>query len=207
MPRKKLIRQNKFPYHVTTRTNNKDWFCIPIYEVWDLCKESLIYAQKNRMTNIHCFVLMSNHYHLLLSTPNEDIDQFMMYFNAKLSRLISKRSGVVNHKFSNRYSWSIVDDRNYLINVYRYIYQNPVRAKVVDSCSSYPYSSLHFTRYEAKLLSYKPHFNYFDSKAWFEKRFGDEFEKTIRHALRRDYFRPKNNLSKYHQKILEDQRS
>ena len=108
MPKKKLIRQGDFPYHVTTRNNNRDWFSIPMNEVWHICKESLIYAQEKEKVQINCFVLMSNHYHLLLTTPDENIDRFMMHFNWRISYLISLRTSRINHKFSNRYKWSIV---------------------------------------------------------------------------------------------------
>ncbi len=170
MPRRKLIRQNIFPYHVVTRTNNKDWFRIPLCDVWDICKESLHYSQAKRPAVINCFVLMSNHYHLLITTPNEDIDEFMQFFNLRLSRLISIKSGAINQKFSNRYKWSIVDKENYLMNVYRYIYQNPVRAKITLTCDSYPYSSLKFSGFEAKLFNYKPHLKYATDKDWIEEK-------------------------------------
>jgi putative transposase len=46
MPRKKLIYTDQFPYHVTARSNNKEWFYLPISEVWNiftskLCEASL----------------------------------------------------------------------------------------------------------------------------------------------------------------------
>lgn len=204
MPRRKLVRQNQFPYHVTTRTNNKDWFSIPIYEVWDICKFALIRAQNANPVIVHCFVLMGNHYHLLITTPESDIDKFMFYFNKGLSDLINKRSGVINHKFSNRYSWSIVDKKNYLFNVYRYIYQNPVRAKITKDCFSYPYSSLHFTRFEAKLLKHKAHYNYAQEKTMFEKRFGSEFDNLIRYALNKRKFKVREKITVHYEKILNE---
>jgi putative transposase len=129
MARRKLIRQSDFPYHINTRTNNKTWFNIPIFEVWDSCKESLVYAQSKKSAVIHCFVLMGNHYHVLITTPDNNIDEFMMFFNMKLSKLINQKSRVINHKFSNRYKWSIIDNEGYLLNAYRYIYQNSLNKR------------------------------------------------------------------------------
>lgn len=204
MAKRKLIRQSSFPYHVVTRTNNKTWFKIPMCEVWDICKESLIYAQAKESVELNSFVLMSNHYHMLITTPEENIDRFMMHFNWKLSNLISKFSGVINQKFSNRYRWTIVDNQNYLQNVYRYIYQNPVRANITKNCWSYPYSSLHFSRFEAKKFNYKPHFNYLNSKSWFEKRYSEEFENLIKKSLRKSYFQPNLKTRKFHLKLLTE---
>lgn len=202
MPRRKLIRQNTFPYHVTTRTNNKDWFKIPLCDVWDICKEAFIYSLKRRQVVVHCFVLMGNHYHLLMTTPESNIDEFMKYFNLRLSQLISKESRVINHKFSNRYKWTIVDNQKYLKHVYRYIYQNPVRARLVVNPLEYPYSSLHFTRFESKYFNHQPHFQYYKNKAWFEERLSEEFNKILKLGLRHKSFSPPKRISTYNQRLL-----
>lgn len=204
MPRRKLIRQNQFPYHVMSRTNHKDWFKIPLYEVWDICKEAYEYAFKKHPVILHCFVLMGNHYHMLITTPNSDIDKFIQKFNHRLSILITKHSGVINHKFSNRYKWTIVNNQNYLLNVYRYIYQNPVRAGITKECFHYPYSSLHFSRYEAKKFNLKPHIRYSKEKYWIERNFGAQFVNTIRNSLRRERFRVVRDTQKYHKSILDN---
>lgn len=202
MPRKRLIRQNDFPYHVTTRTNNKDWFRIPLNDVFKLFKDSLVYAQEKHPVNVHCFVLMSNHYHLLISTPNSDIDKFMMHFNLKLSRLIEKRSGYINHKFSNRYKWSIVQNCNYLYNVYRYIYQNPIRANLSKRCIDYKYSSLRIEHNEKELLNIKEHLEYKYNSTWFETIHGDEFDSILRYGLKKTIFRPRNSISRHYSNVL-----
>jgi len=203
MPRKLLIRQNKFPYHVISRTNNKTWFDIPIEIVWDITKESFNYAQKKHSVIIHCFVLMNNHYHLLLTTPNSNIDLFMCSFNLKLSQLIAKSSGYINQKFSNRYKWSIVNTHCYLLNVYRYIYQNPVRAKISSDCISYKYSSLSYSSYESKIFNHQPHISYIKEKDWIEKRLGCDFDKVIKYSLRKSIFKPNNKISNYNKYFIE----
>ncbi|MDH5415359.1 MAG: transposase, partial [Flavobacteriaceae bacterium] len=125
MARKQLIRQNQYPYHVYIRSNNKDWFQIPMYRMWDICYECLVYANDKCPVEIHSFVLMANHYHMLITTPNEDLDKFMEFFNRRLSQKINSISEQKNHKFANGYKWTIINSQNYLYTVYRYIYQNP----------------------------------------------------------------------------------
>lgn len=185
MPRKKLIRQNDFPYHVTRRTNNGDWFSLPRHIIWDYIKESFLYAQKHRPVVIHAFVLMDNHYHLLLTTPNCDIDEFMMYLNRDLSLRINKKLKMKNHRFSNSYTWTIVDHQSHLMNAYNYIYQNPVVAKITDSAQAWPYSSLHFSSFESKKFNFKPHFHYSYEKQVFEKKFNSDHHERMRKAFRR----------------------
>lgn len=189
MPRKNLIRQNEFPYHVTIRTINKNWFFIPMYKMWELCYECLSYALGNARVEIHCFVLMGNHYHLLVTTPQSNLDKFMEYFNKQLSSKIKQHSGAENHKFANRYHWTIIDSRSYLFNVYRYIYQNPIHANLCDLCIDYPYSSLRFSPAQIRKLGIRVHISYFKYREWMEKRNDCELNEHIRIALKKNKFR------------------
>jgi len=141
MPRKPLIRTNEFPYHINCRTNNKEWFPIPLGEVWEIFVEELDYLAKKHDLKIVCFVLMSNHYHLVLFTPKGNIDQVMRSLNVSLSKRINFKAQKINRLFGGRYKWSVVKNRMYFLNVYRYVYQNPIRAKLCKRVSDYPFSS------------------------------------------------------------------
>ena len=46
MPRKNLIRTNLHPYHITIRSNNRDWFELPMDDIWEISKQSLMLANK-----------------------------------------------------------------------------------------------------------------------------------------------------------------
>ena len=188
MPYKKLIRQKQHPYHVYLRSNNKNWFKIPLYIMWDITYECFMYALEKVPVDIHCFVLMGNHYHLLLTTPNKDLDQFMYYFNGMLSREIRKFSGAENHKFGSRYKWSIVDTESYLHNIYRYIYQNPVRAGLCDLCSDYPYTSLRYSPSRTRNLKIRVHVSYYKNRKFMESKFSIDSIQTIRKGLKKDKF-------------------
>ena len=204
MPRRKLIRQNAFPYHVTIRTINKNWFQIPLCEMWDICFDCLLFAKEKTTVQIHCFVLMNNHYHLLITTPDKNIDKFMGLFNKKLSDSINKASGVHNHKFANRYSWTIIDSENYLFNVYRYIYQNPIRAKLSELCIDYPYSSLRFTSGQKKKLKMTVHIDYFKHRIWMDELKGSDFDECIRKGLMKERFGISNKTGKFIKQELEN---
>ena len=83
MPRKNLIRCNNLPYHVTSRANNKEWFALPMDQVWKICQDCLKAAFDLHKVEIIAFVLMNNHYHLILRTPDANLDQFMYEFNKR----------------------------------------------------------------------------------------------------------------------------
>jgi putative transposase len=87
------------------------------------------------------FVLMDNHYHLLVLSPHENIDRIMYFFMKRLSFQIRKESGRINRIFGARYKGCLIKDETYLFNVYKYIYRNPVKAGLCDRIEEYPYSS------------------------------------------------------------------
>jgi putative transposase len=144
MPRRLLIRTADFFYHITSRSNNREWFDLGLEEVWKLATSALCYGEEKVSVKISAFVLMSNHYHLLIRTPNANIDEFMKHFNKKFSDELRKRTGRINRMFGGRYKWSIIKNLSHLYNVYRYIYQNPLRASLVFKCEEYPFSTLYY---------------------------------------------------------------
>ena len=93
---------------------------------------------------IDAFVLMSNHYHLLLITPNADIDKFMSILNTSISREIRFRTGRINRIFGDRYKWKLINCDKYYQNVIRSVFQNPLKAKISKRCEDYPYSTLYY---------------------------------------------------------------
>ena len=192
MGRKKIIRQNEFPYHVYIRTNNRSWFEIPMYQMWEVCYECLMYAMEKRPVELHAFVLMSNHYHMIVSTPESNLDQFMAFFNRRLSQRINQESKFKNHKFASGYKWSIIDSNQYFYTIYRYVYQNPVKAKLCSLCIDYPYSSLRLSPSQKIKLNLRPHLDYFKYRKWIEKLQSSEVNQTIRNGLSKNVFKVAN---------------
>ncbi len=144
MPRKPLIRNSIYPYHVTSRSNNKEWFDLPMPQVWEICQNALKHANSKYPVDIISFVLMSNHYHLLIKTPEENLDLFMYEFNKMISLSIRIKSDRINRIFGGRYKWCMIQSQKYFANCYRYVYQNPLRANLVEQCEDYPFSTLYY---------------------------------------------------------------
>lgn len=142
MPRKPLIRSDTHPYHVINRTNNKEIFPLAMKSLWPLFVETMAATKRKYPFDLHCFVLMNNHYHLLIQTPQLNLDRIMHDFNMKLSHKIARASGRINRIFGARYKWSLIMDQKYYLNVYRYVYQNPIRDHLTERVEHYQYSSL-----------------------------------------------------------------
>ena len=92
---------------------------------------------------IHAFVLMPNHFHLVASVQEGPIYVPLMRFLRESSRSFNFYSNHVDQNWGGRhYKCEIIGYQNFL-NVYKYVYQNPVRAKLCLAPETWPYSTLH----------------------------------------------------------------
>ena len=146
MPRAHLRRVSEFPYHVTSRVNNKDWFSVPLEMVWEIFCEKLAIVTEDYGARVSDFVLMSNHFHMLLTTPNKNLDSIMQYLLREFSRTLGPISGRINHIFGGRYKSSLIYEPIYYAHAFKYVYRNPVVAQMVDRVEDYPFSTFRYWR-------------------------------------------------------------
>jgi putative transposase len=90
---------------------------------------------------IHSYVLMDNHYHLILETPKGNLLKVMHGINGRYTGYFNRKYGRVGHLFQGRYRGIIIDKDSYLIPLSRYVHLNPVRARVVERPEHYRWSS------------------------------------------------------------------
>lgn len=133
MPRPLRILQNEFPYHVCTRTNGRT-FKLGKSSIKIIIK-ILNDVTKKYEAKIQHFQLMSNHYHLKLITPNENLDKIMHYINGQIAKKLNYKLGVKGHLWEERYKSTIISTDNYEQICVAYIYNNPVRAKLCKKAS------------------------------------------------------------------------
>ncbi len=194
MPRKNRILQTEYPYHVTLRSINKVQFPVNMAHFWSYTSDLLHFCTHAFSIEIHAFVLMSNHYHMLVSTPKGNLDKFMFYFNKELSREIQMQSGVINQKFGARYFSSIICSQRYYETVYRYIYRNPVDADLSQRVEAYKYSSLRFIISGERYLFpiFDTHFeqieNYWSVLNWLNTSYNEGERMIITKSLKSEYF-------------------
>lgn len=192
MPRKNLIKTSSYPYQITNRSNNKEFFYISTDELWEICTSCLYSIQEMYSINIHMFVLMSNHYHLIIDTPKENISEAMRYFHCEVARAVNKKTSRMNHVFGGRYKWCLIDNENYYWNAIKYNFRNPVEAGLSASVESYAYSSLNTpSRVRYRLTDF---FNNRDKDIqldleWLNEKFDLSKSEAIKCGLRRRNFR------------------
>lgn len=91
---------------------------------------------------IYVFILMSNHYHILLETPFANLSRAIQRLNGDYALYFSKRHQKPGHIFQGRYKAMLVEKDAYLLELSRYIHLNPVRAGIVKTLEEYEWSSL-----------------------------------------------------------------
>ncbi len=111
-------------------------------EMWELCSDYLSLLHHGFSFRIHAFVLMSNHYHLIVSTPLSNLPEGMNHFQREVSRYISRASGRINQTWGRPYYPCLLDSNHYFFNAYKYLYRNPVEAGLATSVETYRYSTL-----------------------------------------------------------------
>ena len=127
-------------YHVTARGNDKKKIFLSIQD-YDKFFSYLSEACHKYGAVIHAYVLMGNHYHLLVETPQANLSLFMHFINSSYTTYFNikrKRSG---HLFQGRYKAFLIEKDSYLLELSRYIHLNPVNAHMVENPDEYVYSS------------------------------------------------------------------
>lgn len=132
-------------YHVIARGNNKEY----------IFKESIdkgyfIKLLKESMTGmcfrIYGYVLMDNHYHIVLQVLDKKLQKIMHQINNKYSKYFNYKYKRVGHVFQGRYKSMLVQDERYLVSLIRYLHQNPIKAGMCHIMEEYKWSSDIFYR-------------------------------------------------------------
>ncbi|MDO9571969.1 MAG: transposase [Hydrogenophaga sp.] len=130
-----------YPHHVIQRGNNRQ----PIV-LSDADRETLLglvadNALKHRVA-LHAYVLMDNHFHLLLTPETEDgVPQMMQAVGRRYVRYFNDlhhRSGTL---WEGRYKSTLIQSESYLLACMTYMDLNPVRAGMVAQASDFVWSS------------------------------------------------------------------
>jgi hypothetical protein len=84
---------------------------------------------------------MTNHYHLLVETPNANLARGMRHLNGVYAQAFNRRYGRDGHLFQGRYGAILVQKDEHLLGAVRYILRNPLRAGMCERVEEWPWSS------------------------------------------------------------------
>jgi putative transposase len=127
-------------YHVTSRGDRREniYFSDEDRLKWlellgDVCKRF--------NWRCHAWCQMSNHYHLVVETPEANLAQGMRQLNGVYTQYINRQHRRIGHVFQGRYKAILVERDAYLLELARYVVLNPVRAGMVSSPGEWSWSS------------------------------------------------------------------
>ena len=127
-------------YHVTARGNERRKIFLSASDCLRFLAKLSEAIQKYH-ASLHAYVLMGNHYHLILETPQANLSAIMQMVNSSYTTYFNVKRKRFGHLFQGRYKAILIDADSYLLELSRYIHLNPVRAGVVEDPADYVYSS------------------------------------------------------------------
>ncbi|WP_107852206.1 transposase [Oceanimonas marisflavi] len=141
MPRRKRCYLPGVPSHVVQRGNNRQ-DCFFSDEDRGFYIKTLTRALERFDVELHAYVLMTNHVHLLMTPSSEDgISKVMQALGRSYVGYINHRYQRTGTLWEGRHRSSLIDSEPYLLTCQRYIELNPVRAGMVAYPGQYFWSS------------------------------------------------------------------
>lgn len=127
-------------YHVFTRGNRKgDIVADDADRVSFLRIVADVAARRYWCCISYC--LMTNHYHLLLETPHNDLSAGMHDLNGRYAQAFNRRHSFSGHVFEQRFAAIAAESDWHLLELCRYVVLNPVRAGLCTHPAEWPWSS------------------------------------------------------------------
>ncbi len=136
-------------YHVTSRGNEKKTIFKDDQDRENFLN-TLQHVNKRYNWLCHAYCLMTNHYHLLIETPDGNLSLGMRQLNGVYTQLFNRRHKRNGHLFQGRFKGILIQKDSHLLEVCRYVVLNPLRAGMVESPEQWKWSSYRATAGKAK---------------------------------------------------------
>lgn len=160
MPRRLRAQPLGIPLHIIKRGNNRQ-ACFYADEDYQFFLHHLGELAMRFKCEVHAYVLMTNHFHLLI-TPymGRGASLLMKLLGQRYVQYVNKTYRRCGTLWDGRFRSSLVQSTRYVLACYRYIEMNPVRASMARHPGEYPWSS-HAANAEGKQVKWLvPHGEY-----------------------------------------------
>ncbi|MFH1847070.1 MAG: transposase [Candidatus Omnitrophota bacterium] len=127
-------------YHVMSRGRRRERIFL-LDKDYQVFLEILREITKLYRVEIHAYVMMPNHYHLLIHTPEGNLARSMRHLNGVYTQKFNYYHKADGSLFKGRYKSILVDKEEYLLELVRYIHRNPLGARLEKELGEYVWSS------------------------------------------------------------------
>ena len=131
MPRPWRMRFAGAKYHITVRGNGRQTIFLDEAD-YERFLAQLDAARAEDQVVVYAYVLMPNHYHLLIETPLGNVQRFMQRLNTAYSMYFRYKHRRPGHCLQGRYGAKLVSGDEYLLRLTRYLHLNPVKTKALE---------------------------------------------------------------------------
>lgn len=140
MPRRARKHSPTDYYHVMMRGNNKESiFERTTHKMYFL--ECLEEQNELGTIDIAAYCIMDNHVHIIVKADIMELSNSLKKINTKYAMKFNIQHERIGHVFQGRFKSEAICDDSYLMNVIRYVHNNPVKAKIVNIPKEYKWSS------------------------------------------------------------------
>jgi REP element-mobilizing transposase RayT len=119
-------------YHITARGNRRERIFASDADRTRFL-EILARSLARFEVELHAYVLLPNHFHLLVRTRRANLSRGMHWLMVTYTISFNRRHNKVGHLFQGRYKSLLVEGGSYLLGLSRYVHLNPVRGKVIGT--------------------------------------------------------------------------
>lgn len=127
-------------YHIFSRGTRKDNIFVEDRDRY-IFLEKMEETAKKYNVFIHSYVLMNNHFHLYIETPQGNVTKAIHYLNTSYTNWFKAKYNIIGSIFQGRYKSILIEKESYAVTLSAYIHLNPVRADMVVQALDYKWSS------------------------------------------------------------------
>jgi putative transposase len=160
MPRTKRYCPPGQPVHIIQRGNNRAE-CFLSDDDKTVYIGILRKASSRYRLDVHAWVLMTNHVHLLVTPMTESaVSKTMQYLGAEYVRYFNEKHARTGTLWEGRFRSCLIESERYFLTCQQYIELNPVRAGMVSTPGEYRWSSYHANALGVPTSIHSPHETY-----------------------------------------------